>query len=329
MMHSQLSRWTATAVTISLQLSGIHHMAQEFKFGFVAVVGRPNAGKSTLVNRLVGQKVAIVTSRPQTTRNRIQGIVNRPNAQVVMIDTPGLHRPDSALGRQMMSEIDAALDAVDVLALILDASEEFGQGDRRAIERAARFEGTRIVLLNKIDRVPKGRLLPLIENVGKMGDFAEIIPISALTGDGVDLVLEKFIEYLPAGEPHFPADQYTDQPERFLAAELIREKAMAGTFHEVPHAVAVLVDSFEETGRLIRIRATIYVEREGQKGILIGRSGASLKQIGTAARKELEEILGTKVFLELFVKVQRNWRDNPQLVRQLDWRLQLERLAGE
>lgn len=308
---------------------GTHHMTQEFKFGYVAVLGRPNAGKSTLVNRLVGQKVAIVTSRPQTTRNRIQGIVNRPNAQVVMIDTPGLHRPDSALGRQMMAEVDAALDAVDVLALICDVNEEFGRGDRRMMERAARFEGTRILLLNKIDRVPKGRLLPLIESVGKMGDFAEIIPISALTGDGVDLVLEKFIEYLPAGEPHFPADQYTDQPERFLAAELIREKAMAGTFHEVPHAVAVLVDSFEETDRLIRIRATIYVEREGQKGILIGRSGASLKQIGTAARKELEEILGTKVFLELFVKVQQNWRDNPQLVRQLDWHLQLERLAGE
>ena len=246
-----------------------------------------------------------------------------------MIDTPGLHRPDSALGRQMMAEVDAALDAVDVLALILDVHEEFGQGDRRMIERAAHFEGTRILLLNKIDRVPKGRLLPLIKNIEKIGDFAEIIPISALTGDGVDLVLEKFIEYLPAGEPHFPADQYTDQPERFLAAELIREKAMAGTFHEVPHAVAVLVDSFDETDRLLRIRATIYVEREGQKGILIGRSGTSLKQIGTAARKELEEILGTKVFLELFVKVQRNWRDNPQLVRQLDWHLQLERLAGE
>jgi GTP-binding protein Era len=279
------------------------------------------------VNRLVGQKVAIVTSRPQTTRNRIQGIVNRPNAQVVMIDTPGLHRPDSALGRQMMAEVDAALDAVDVLALILDVNEEFGQGDRRVIERAARFEGTRILLLNKIDRVPKDLLLPLIDNIGKAGDFAEIIPISALTGDGVDRVLEKFIEYLPAGAPHFPADQYTDQPERFLAAELIREKAMARTFHEVPHAVAVLVDSFEETDRLIRVRATIYVEREGQKGILIGRSGASLKQIGTAARKELEEILGTKIFLELFVKVQRNWRDNPQLVRQLDWHLELERLA--
>jgi GTPase len=304
-------------------------MAPEFKSGFVAVVGRPNAGKSTLVNRLVGQKVAIVTSRPQTTRNRIQGIVNRPNAQVVLIDTPGLHRPDSALGRQMMGEVNAALDGVDVLALILDVSEDIGKGDRHAIERAARFEGTRILLLNKVDRIPKDSLLPIIESVGKLTDFAEIIPISALTGDGVDRVLEKFIEYLPSGEPHFPADQYTDQPERFLAAELIREKAMAGTFHEVPHAVAVLVDAFEETDKLIRIRATIYVEREGQKGILIGRAGASLKKIGTEARKELEEILGTKIFLELFVKVLRDWRDNPQLVRQLDWHLQLERLTGE
>ena len=304
-------------------------MPQEFKSGFVAVVGRPNAGKSTLVNRLVGQKVAIVTSRPQTTRNRIQGIVNRPNAQVVLIDTPGLHRPDSALGRQMMGEVNAAFDAVDVLALLLDVSEDIGKGDHHAIERASRFEGTRFLLLNKVDRIPKDSLLPIIERLGKMADFAEIIPISALTGDGVDRVLEKFIAYMPSGEPHFPADQYTDLPERFLAAEIIREKAMAGTFHEVPHAVAVLVDSFEETDKLIRIRATIYVEREGQKGILIGRAGASLKKIGTAARKELEEILGTKIFLELFVKVLRDWRDNPQLVRQLDWHLQLERLTGE
>jgi GTP-binding protein Era len=304
-------------------------MPQAFKSGFVAVVGRPNAGKSTLVNKLVGQKVAIVTSRPQTTRNRIQGIVNRSNAQVVLIDTPGLHRPDSALGRQMMGEVNAALDGVDVLALILDVSEDVGKGDRHAIERAARFEGTRILLLNKVDRIPKDTLLPIIESVGKLADFAEIIPISALTGDGVDRVLEKFVEYLPSGEPHFPADQYTDQPERFLAAELIREKAMAGTFHEVPHAVAVLVDAFEEADKLIRIRATIYVEREGQKGILIGRAGASLKKIGTDARKELEEILGTKIFLELFVKVLRDWRDNPQLVRQLDWHWQLDQMAGE
>jgi len=304
-------------------------MAEEFKTGFVAVVGRPNAGKSTLVNRMVGEKVAIVTSRPQTTRNRIHGIVNRANAQVVLIDTPGLHRPDSALGKQMMGEVDAAVDAVDVLALILDASEEVGQGDRRALERVGRFEGTRILLLNKIDRIPKDELLPLIEAATKMGDFAEIIPISALTGDGVERTLETFVKYLPAGSPQFPSDQYTDQPERFLAGEIVREKAMASTTQEVPHAVAVLVDAFEETDKLIRIRATIYVEREGQKGILIGSKGSSLKQIGTAARKEMESIFGTKVFLELYVKVMKDWRDNPQIVRQLDWHWQLDRMTKE
>ena len=310
--------------------AGYHgSMTSEFKSGFVAIVGRPNAGKSTLVNKLVGEKVAIVTSRPQTTRNRIYGIVNRANAQVVLIDTPGLHRPDSALGKQMMGEVDQAVDAVDVLALIVDASEEIGQGDRRAFERVSRFAGTRILLLNKIDRVPKTQLLPLIEAAKKMGEFAEIIPISALTGDGVDRLLEKFIEYIPAGAPHFPVDQYTDQPERFLAAEIVREKAMAATSQEVPHAVAVLVDAFEETGKLIRIRATIYVEREGQKGILIGRAGASLKKIGTQARLELETIYGTKIFLELYVKVQQNWRDNPQIVRQLDWHWQLDRMVKE
>jgi len=304
-------------------------VAQGFKSGFVAVVGRPNAGKSTLVNRLVGEKVAIVTSRPQTTRNRIQGIVNRPDTQVVLVDTPGLHRPDSVLGRQMMSEVDAAMDGVAIVALILDASEEFGAGDRRAVERVQRFRGTKVLLLNKIDRLPKARLLPLIETLTKMGEFSEIIPLSALTGEGVDLVLGKLIEYLPVGAPYFPVDQYTDQPERFLAGEIVREKAMEATTQEVPHAVAVLVESFEETGKLIRIRARIYVEREGQKGILIGHGGSTLKKIGTAARKELESILGTKIFLELFVKVQRNWRENPQLVRQLDWHWQLDQMSGE
>jgi GTP-binding protein Era len=304
-------------------------MAQEFKSGFVAVLGRPNAGKSTFVNRLVGEKVAIVTTRPQTTRNRIQGIVNRPNAQVVLIDTPGLHRPDSALGRQMIGEVEAAIEGVDIVALLLDASEDFGSGDRRAIERALRCDGARIALLNKIDRVQKARLLPLVETISKIGNFDEIIPISALKGEGVDLALEKFIEYLPAGAPNFPVDQYTDQPERFLAGEIVREKAMEATSQEVPHAIAVLIDSFEEREKLIRIRATIYVERDGQKGILIGRGGGSLKRIGTAARKELETILGTKIFLELYVKVQKDWRDNPQIVRQLDWHRQLERMAEE
>lgn len=303
-------------------------MPEDFKSSFVAVVGRPNAGKSTLVNRLVGEKVAIVTSRPQTTRNRIQGIVNRPNAQIVLIDTPGLHRPDSALGRQMMREVDAAIDAVDIVALIVDASEEFGTGDRRAVERAQKFQGKRFLLLNKVDRIPKENLLPLIEKAAKLGQFDEIIPISALKGEGVDALLEKLIEHAPAGAPHFPVDLYTDQPERFLVAEIVREKAMEATTQEVPHAVAVLLDSFEEGEKLIRIRATIYVEREGQKGILIGRGGSSLKKIGTAARKELEAILGTKIFLELYVKVQKNWRDNPQIVRQLDWHRQLEGMSN-
>jgi GTP-binding protein Era len=310
--------------------AGYHkQMAEEFKSGFVAIVGRPNAGKSTLVNKLVGEKVAIVTSRPQTTRNRIHGIVNRASAQVVLIDTPGLHRPDSALGKQMMGEVDAAMDAVDVLALIMDASEEVGQGDRRALERVSRFEGTRILLLNKIDRISRDELLPLIQAATKLGDFSEIIPISALTGESVERTLETFVKYLPAGPPTFPSDQYTDQPERFLAAEIVREKAMASTTQEVPHAVAVLVDAFEETDKLIRIRATIYVEREGQKGILIGSKGSSLKKIGTEARKELEAILGTKIFLELYVKVLKDWRDNPQLVHQLDWRWQLDHLSSK
>jgi GTP-binding protein Era len=304
-------------------------MAQEFKSGFIAIVGRPNAGKSTLVNRMVGEKVAIVTTRPQTTRNRIQGIVNRENAQVILIDTPGLHRPESALGRQMMGEVNAAMEAVDIVALILDASEEFGVGDRRAVERVARFEGKRFLLLNKIDRIPKAELLPLIETLAKTGKFDEIIPISALKGDGVDRLLEKFIQYLPAGAPQFPVDQYTDQPERFLVTEIVREKAMEATTQEVPHAVAVICDAFEETDKLIRIRATIYVDREGQKGILIGRGGSFLKKIGTSARKELETILGTKIFLELYVKVLKNWRENPQIVRQLDWHHQLEQMSNE
>lgn len=292
-------------------------------------MGRPNAGKSTLVNHLVGEKVAIVTSRPQTTRNRIQGIVNRENAQIIVIDTPGLHRPESALGRQMMGEAEAAMDSVDIVALILDASEEFGVGDRRAVERMQRVDGTRFLLLNKIDRIPRSELLPIIEKLSKLGKFDEIIPISALKGDGVERAMEKMIAYLPVGTPQFPTDQYTDQPERFLAAEIVREKAMAATTQEVPHAVAVICDAFEETPNLIRIRATIYVDREGQKGILIGKAGGSLKQIGTLARKELEKILGTKIFLELYVKVLKNWRENPQIVRQLDWHWQLEQMVKE
>jgi GTPase len=301
-------------------------MEKSFHSGFVAVLGRPNAGKSTFVNRLVGQKVAIVTSKPQTTRNRILGIVNRPEAQIVLIDTPGVHRASTALGRQMMEEVAQALEGVDLLAVMIDATGGLTAADRLTLERARQFDGPVFLLLNKIDRVPKPTLLPLLATCAREFTFTDMIPISALTGDGVEIALQQFTAHLPEGQPFFPVDQVTDQPERFLAAEIIREKAMATTRQEVPHAVAVRVEAFEEGQKLTRIRASISVERDGQKGILIGSGGEKLKAIGTAARKELEEILGTKVFLELQVKVDRDWRQDPRIVQQLDWRRQLERL---
>ncbi|MGH9714830.1 MAG: GTPase Era [Candidatus Acidiferrales bacterium] len=299
-----------------------------FKSGFVAIVGRPNAGKSTLVNTLVGRKVAIVSSKPQTTRNRIQGILNRDDAQVVLVDTPGIHKPDNVLSRQMMDELQHALEGIDVLALIADASVDFGAGDRFAIQWVQRFHGPVFLLLNKVDRVPKTRLLPLIERYNREFDFTETFPISALTGLGCFDLVNGWLKCLPEHPAYFPADQYTDQPERFLVAEIIREKAILQTREEVPHAIAVMIDNFEETEKLIRIRATLYVEREGQKGILIGKGGATMKKIGTQARLELESILGAHIFLELFVNVQPGWRQNSSIVRQLDWHRQLEQLAG-
>ncbi len=300
-----------------------------FRSGFVAIVGRPNAGKSTLVNTLVGRKVAIVSPRPQTTRNRIQGILNRDDAQIVLIDTPGIHQAKNVLSRQMMDEAQHALEGVDVLSLIVDASADFGAGDQFSLEWVRRFHGPTFLLLNKVDRVRRQLLLPLIEKYAGLYDFAEVFPISALTGEGCPALVDGWLARLPESPPYFPPDQFTDQPERFLAAELIREKAILATREEVPHAIAVLVDTFEEKKELVKIRATLYVEREGQKGILIGKRGETMKKIGTQARKEIEAILGAHIFLELFVKVQPNWRQNAVLVRQLDWHRQLEQLAGE
>jgi len=300
-----------------------------FKSGFVALVGRPNAGKSTIVNTLVGRKIAIVSPRPQTTRNRIQGILTRDDAQIVLVDTPGIHKAENVLGRQMMDEAEQALDGIDILSLLVDASVEFGAGDRFSLEWIRRFKGPVFLLLNKVDRLSKPRLLPLIDRYRKLFDFAEIFPISALTGEGCFDLVNAWLLRLPEGPPYFPADQFTDQPERFLAAELIREKAIQATREEVPHAVAVRIDSFEEKTDLTKIRATIYVEREGQKGILIGQGGETVKRIGTLARKDIQAVLHARVFLELFVKVQPNWRQNPLVVRQLDWHRQLEQLAEE
>jgi GTP-binding protein Era len=302
---------------------------RDYRSGFVAVVGRPNAGKSTLVNRLVGQKIAIVTSKPQTTRNRIQGIVTKPHGQIVFIDTPGLHEADSALGRQMMQEVAAALEGIDVLLLMVDASRMHPHADDLLLDKAKRFRGKTILALNKVDRLPKPKLLPLIDAFQKAFDFAAILPISALKGAGCEELLDEILKQLPEGQPYFPEDQVTDQPERFLAAEIIREKAIQVMYHEVPYALAVVVEKYEETPKLLRIEALMNVERDSQKKILIGHKGEMLKKIGTEARKELEAILGSKIYLGLFVKVAPDWRENPQKVRELDWRYQLEGLAGE
>ncbi len=294
------------------------------KAGFVAIIGRPNAGKSTLLNHFVGQKVAIVTSKPQTTRNRIQGIVTRPEGQIVFIDTPGLHDAASVLNRQMMREVSAALEGIDVLLMMIDATRTMPHADQMLLDRAKRFESKTILALNKIDRLPKPKLLPLLEAFAAAFPFAALVPISALTGSGCDQLLEEIFKFLPENENFFPEDQVTDQPERFLAAEIVREKAIQLTYHEVPHALAVFVDKFEETPKILRIELTLHVERDSQKKILIGRKGEMLKKIGTEARKELEKLLDTKIYLGLFVKVVEGWRDNPGKVRELDWHVQLE-----
>jgi len=307
-------------------------MAIPFRSGFVSIVGRPNAGKSTLLNAVVGEKLAIVTPKPQTTRTRIQGLLNvkaakeRPAAQIVFIDTPGVHRPDSRLNRKMLQEIHEALESRDVVLLIVDASEKFGSGDQQALELIKQHmdeqpdRGRVFLLLNKIDIIPKQHLLPLIEEWNRRHEFQEIIPISAKTGAGLDVLLDKIIQALPQGPRYFPEDQVTDQPERFLAAEIIREQILRKTGKEVPYSIAVMVERYEELEKLIRIAATIYCEREGQKGIIIGKRGEHLKEIGTAARLELERLLGKKVFLELHVKVKPGWRESQAFLEDLDWR---------
>jgi len=304
-----------------------------FRSGFVSIIGRPNAGKSTLLNKLVGEKVAIVTPKPQTTRNRIMGIVNvasrkgRPAGQIVFIDTPGVHKPDSSLNKKMMREVHEALEGRDAILLIVDATEKFGSGDRFTLDLVKKAGSTVFLLLNKIDRLEKERLLPMMAEYSKLHDFREIIPISALTGDGLELLLDSLMAVLPERPRYFPKDQITDQPERFLAAEIVREKVLLETAQEVPYASTVVVERWDESPRLTSIAAVIYCERDGQKKIIIGRGGEMLKKIGTAARYEIERLLGTRVFLELFVKVRPGWRESREFVEELDWRRQLEDLG--
>ena len=302
-----------------------------FRSGFVCILGRPNAGKSTLLNALAGEKVAIISPKPQTTRNRIQGVVHLPKSkgrdggQIVLLDTPGVHKPDSSLGRKMMVEVREALEGCNLVLVIMDVTRKFDPRDGFALDLLKRSGTPAFLLLNKVDRVrDKAMLLPIIEEYRKLYDFAEVIPISALKRDGLDLLLKKTISALPAGPAYFPEDQVTDQPARFMAAEIIREQVLLATEEEIPYAATVIVDSFEEGQKLTRISATIYCEREGQKGILVGKRGQMLKKIGTAARLQIERMLGARVFLELYVKVQPGWRNSRGFIEELDWRRQLE-----
>ena len=339
--------------------------------GFVSIVGRPNAGKSTLLNALLGQKLAIVTHKPQTTRTRIQGVLElplrkktkaeggRPAAQVVLVDTPGVHKPETQLDKRMMQEVHDALESRDAVLFLVDATHRLhgdevkdegdvktlGQHRRRlskaeddfALQLVKKLDCPVILVLNKIDAVAKADLLPIIAHWSSLHTFADVIPISAKKRNGLELLLDKVVEKLPEGQRYFPKDQLTDQPERFLVAELIREKILMLTGEEVPYAAAVVIERFEEPASLkkgkdgklpvTKIAAAIYCERAGQKAILIGKQGAMLKSIGTAARKDIEGLLGTRVFLELFVKVESEWRASRGFVEELDWRRQLEQLG--
>jgi len=307
-----------------------------FHSGFVCILGRPNAGKSTLLNALVGQKLAIISPKPQTTRNRILGVIHLPKskkksgAQVILLDTPGVHRPDSSLGRKMMAEVREGMDGSDLILMIVDVMHRPEQTDQFLVQMAEKSGTPIFLLLNKIDllRHDKSKLLPIINEYSKLQIFREVIPISALKKQGLDLLLEKIVEALPQGPHYFPEDQITDQPARFMAAEIIREQVLRETSEEVPYAVTVLIEQFEQLPKLTRIAAAIFCERQGQKAILIGQRGQMLKKLGTAARQQIERMLGTRVFLELFVKVRSSWRESREFVEELDWRRQLHDLVG-
>jgi GTP-binding protein Era len=300
-------------------------MSQEFHSGFVSLIGLPNAGKSTLLNALVGQKVAIVADKPQTTRTSIQGVVTLPDAQIVFADTPGIHKADSPLNKRLMDTVRGALEARDLLLFVADATRKFGEEDRRAIDLARKPGAPVVLVLNKVDLLKgKAALLPLIEQYKSVFEFAEYVPVSAVKGIGLDDLQKTILKYLPEGPAYFPEDYVTDQPERFLAAELIREKVLLATRQEVPHSVNVVVDRWEETPQITRIYATIRVEREGQKAIVIGSGASMIKQIGMLARQEMERLFGIKIFLDLHVRVEPGWRENRAFLNTLDWRTMAE-----
>lgn len=282
-----------------------------FKSGFVALIGRPNAGKSTLLNHLVGEKIAAVSNKPQTTRHKIQGIVSLENGQIVFVDTPGVHKPGFLLNRRMMAAVHDAILSVDLVVLMRDASVSTGNGDRFVLDLVKNSGKKAVLVLNKIDKIKdKNNLLPLIEFYSNEYDFAEIIPVSALKGDAVEILLNEIIEHLPAGEPIFSEDEMTDQPVRVIVAEMVREKILEKTGEEIPYVTAVVTEMFDESNPdLPKIYCAIYVEKPSQKKIIIGKGGAKIREIGERARRDIENLLGRKVFLKLFVKVVEDWRN--------------------
>ena len=289
--------------------------------GFVSILGRPNVGKSTLLNALIGEKIAIVTAKPQTTRTLIQGVWTSDAAQIVFLDTPGIHDASSLINRRMMKSVAAALDGRDLLLFVVDATREPRPEDRQAMEWIKRSPAPAFAVLNKIDLLhDKGALLALTTAYKEWHEFEEFFPVSAHTGEGLEELRTAIVVRLPMGPPYFPADYLTDQPERFLVAETIREKVLLTTRQEVPHSVVVTIDAWEEMPRLARVSATIHVERAGQKPIVVGAAGARLKQIGTQARLDAERLMGKKLFLQLFVKVTENWRERDEFLNELDWR---------
>ena len=288
-----------------------------FHAGFASVVGRPNVGKSTLVNQLVGQKVAIVSDKPQTTRNRILAVVNRPEGQVVLFDTPGIHKPMHRMNQRMVDTAVRSLAQVDLAVWVIDVTEPYGPGDRYVRDVLKKSGRPVILAINKIDRVPKPRILSVIDQYRSLLDFVEVVPISARDGDNVDVLSGLLLRHLPVGERLYPEDFLTDLPERFFVAEMVREQILRLTREEIPYTTGVVIESFKEEEGLVRIEATIFAERESQKGILIGKGGAMLKQVGTAARRQIEDFLGTKIFLGLFVKVRERWREDAAILDEM------------
>lgn len=293
---------------------------KEFKSGFAAIIGRPNVGKSTILNRLVGEKVAIVTQKPETTRDKIQGILTRDDAQVIFVDTPGIHKPKNLLGKQITQVAKDALLEVDLIIFVLDVTKGITPEDRIIFDLVKAAKKPAILLINKVDLRSKALALPLIDEGAKLYDFREIIPVSAAVGDNMDVLLRRVIDYLPVGPKYFTDEQFTDKSERFMVGEIVREKALELTHEEVPHSVAVLVEEFtERPKKLVYIRAVIYVERHSQKKILVGHNGRMLKAIGETARRDIQKFLRRHAYLELWVKVHENWRKDPNALKMLGY----------